>query len=227
MPREIARVVGARAVDAGLVERFVPQLRQLVQVRGLEAAIEVGELVLETFYGGSISMWRRLGTDHQTVAAVAAHPELGVTRYKLWNHLRLLEQLDDMKGLGANVTMRLTFSHHKALYAVTELALKRRLAASAVRAGWTVEELRDQVQAALGPGEPERGGRPRDTPLTKLLKGLRKATSAVDPEDLDVGAVRGLPPEARRDAVKQLERVGGRLLELARSIRALDAEELR
>ncbi|MBX3374690.1 MAG: ParB/RepB/Spo0J family partition protein [Phycisphaeraceae bacterium] len=109
---------------------------------------------------------RRLATDHGLTHQEIAD-RVGLDRSSVSNHLRLCEL--DAATRAALVSGELDMGHGKALLGVQDLALRERLRARAIAAGWSVRELERQVRSLGGNGRPARmAGDPADRSPSRL-----------------------------------------------------------
>lgn len=109
---------------------------------------------------------RRLATDHGLTHQEIAD-RVGLDRSSVSNHLRLCEL--DAATRASLVGGELDMGHGKALLGVQDLAVRERLRARAIAAGWSVRELERQVRRLGGSGRPARAaGDPSDRSPSRL-----------------------------------------------------------
>ena len=184
------------------VDGVVEELNATFLTGGLDPALAMGELLLETCYQGDLAVWEAEGTRAETLKVVKEHPRLRVSFPHLSNCLALVAQ---MPVLGERRGRALSFSHHRTLFRVKDKGLKRRLADQAVRGAWGYRELQAEVARVLPPAR----GRRSDTPLARLVKAVGKAVRAAEGEQAAMLA----DPE-RETLRRTLRTLTGRLSEL-------------
>lgn len=212
-PPPAGRAFGEREVDEEYVARVVAQVTALYLRTAREVAEGIGETLLASFYGGSLEVYRAVGTGHASMLALAQHEALGMPRRLVWESVRYLDQRAELPdGVGE----RLSLSHHKALFRVRDVELKVRLARTAEARVMSVKELQAAVLRAVGPDEAGRGRKP--TPrLRRAVKGLDKALGPLVEERLTRADVEAVSP-------RELAAVRAQLREYAAAIADLEGQ---
>ena len=189
-PPPAGQAFGEAEVDEAYVAGVADKATALYRGTAAETAVALGELFLHSFYGASVAVYRRVGAEHASMKALARHPELGIPRALVWGSIKYLDQRAEIP---VEVSEALSYSHHAELFRVPELALKVRLARSAVRSDLNVRDLRALVARAVGPDEAGRGRRPKAR-LVRVVEGLDKARAALEGERLTVADVAAVSP---------------------------------
>lgn len=161
----IPALAACETVDRALVEQTVMQLRKLMVHRGLEMAIEVGQLIIDRFFSGDASLVAVRLNDCPTLRSLAAHPELPLSPSKLYRCIgiaKLVEELPEVRWLGLSAT-------HLSLVLPVEAVHQRRLLLEAAEHGWTTDALDAQVRRVKTRGK---GGRPRLPQVMKTVNHL-------------------------------------------------------
>ncbi len=163
---------GERVVDDVLVESVVQSINRVHARRALELALEVGQIVVDIFFGGDLSLAEARAPGHVSYRALAAREDLAVSHSRLHKCVRVLVQVHQ---LGPEVAGRLTFSHHVALLPVRDLRDRQALARKAEAKGWTSDQLRTEAQKLHRKATGHRPGRP---PLPEFMKRVRTVVRA-------------------------------------------------
>jgi len=204
----------------GVVARINGVLRR----RGLQTARELGQIVIDAFFGGDFRNFRAASGKNIDFQRLCDREDLHVSYHQLWTAVSVAAQLDE---LPADVAEALSVSHHRALLAVSDPDSKYRLATSAAQEGWTRRELVAAV-AAWRAEQPRTGaGRP---PLPGFVRAVRMAVRTSQ----QVRGAEPAPDDVRAWGLKRTEEVlreleaemaelkawQGRLLAVAAEVRA-------
>lgn len=162
------------AVDQKVIDDAVQHLNGLYARKGLEVAIEVGEYVLQMFYGGDLDAYRAKGAQNKSLRALTKRADLMVPYAFIWHSLAVLHQL---RQLPADIRSALPMSHHRLLLSVKDDEMKAELARKAIDEKLSKRDLAAEVKSAT---EAARKGRKRGAPaLPPWAKGLSTALNAV------------------------------------------------
>jgi hypothetical protein len=214
---DAARPVATVSDELG--ERFIENLRGICAAATLQLALRVGQLVIETFYGGSLGLWRTRRKVHPSLRRLAQRRDLPISPSRLYRCVaiyelgQLLPALCTWKRLGA--------SHVRTVLGMP-LGDQRHLLESAERESWSVQRLESEVQR-LRRDATSRRGRPPHSERSKRLLVIQRwledcpdSLPAIDPDRID--AERRAELHARALAVRN------RCAELEASLRSSKTE---
>ena len=171
----LARLPGAGAVDNELVSAAVAEINAAWHAGYLTSASQVGELVLNRFFGGDPANARSRRRKHASFKELAKHPDLQLGATTLWYCVQVYEQIPQ---LGEELAERLSLAHHRLLTHIQDMEQRRVLALRAADEGLTVRQLNDEIALARG-GAP-RAGRPPELPATKTINRVKNAIAALN-----------------------------------------------
>ena len=150
MPRERETLEiphgGRDLVDEGLLREAVDRVNQLVTRRGLRGVVRLGRFLLETFFGGEVGRFRAEGETDPSWRALVSDPRIVVAHSTLWAAVRTVGQLEELGPVGR----KLSPTHHRRLFAVDDLPVKRLLARRSVAEGWSSRQLEAAIAAERG-----------------------------------------------------------------------------
>lgn len=158
------------------------QVQAAVTRAGLELALEVGRLLVEAFYGGSVEAARsRHPTKRTSLRRLAEHPDIQASASTLSIYLGVYVQYEQLDPDSAR---KLPVTAHRALLKVRDLDLKRALARQAATNLWTTRVLKEEILGLNLPRGP--GGRPKRPhaaiSIEHVAKQVEKAATASLPE---------------------------------------------
>ncbi len=189
---------GRDVADPANVAKISDEIRAVVARRGVQAQVDIGQLLFARCYGGSRA---NLGA-HATIDTIAAAPDAPMGRSSLYQTVRVylqwLEFPEDVRDL-------LNPSQHVALLQVPVGNLeKERLAREAARTGMPARELTDRARELVG-----KPPRVKVTPDARSegLQSLSKATKVLRPWSVAIRA-------GRKPTAKEAEAVRAELVEL-------------
>lgn len=210
---------GQDKVDKALLDQAVEHLNALHEEKALELVVEMGEYVLNTFFGGDTG---NLGAEkvHASWRALAKRDDLNVSHSQLWYSVAIVAQY---RQLPAGVGKALNISQHRRLVAVQDPDAKLRLAKKAADDGLTVKQLEAEIARQRKKEKQSRGGRPA---LPAHIKALRRLPKLVEPMTQvsvtadDVALVGTEQMEELRDQlVAQIETLSAAKREIDESLR--------
>jgi hypothetical protein len=193
-----------------LIDRVVVQLNAICKSATFDFAIAVGRLIITSFYGGQLDVWRRRGQKHASFRKLAKHPDLPMSPSALYRSVAIYELAERM---GISRERRLSTSHLRLVLPLPS-ADQERLLRTADAEGWSVSRLRDEIAAQPRAASSPRGGRKGRSPLRKTLHTLR---GCLDDSDNLVGINESdadLSPESARSAAVLAARVRQACLKL-------------
>lgn len=175
------------------LDELAARLAQQGKDTTVEAALEIGKLVLDTLYDGDLAAWRSRAAKAHSLRALARRDDLSVSSSALYRAVALYELAQSLGGFSRWSSLGIS---HLRLVLGLPLAEQRRLLDAAVAHEWTVAEL-EREAVAVRKREPEqmgRGGRPR---LPRFLKSVNRLRKAAEGAELlaDVEAAAAMPPE--------------------------------
>lgn len=191
---------GAARPDRRLIDHAVTHINRIYTARGMQMARELGEFVVQEFFGGDLGAAMERAGGHASWRGLASREDLLVSHSHLWSCVQVLGQL---RRLPDAVGTALSVSHHRRLLVVKDEQTMARLAEEAVREGLSVKELEERVQAQRA--REQRGERRGRKPLPGFVKAIH-ALRRVDLADgaLTDEAVRALPPDESEALVETL-----------------------
>jgi len=194
---------GEEFIDDRMMDRVVDQLNAIYISKGLEAAKEMGEYVLEEFFAGDLNAFHTRGRKHMSFRRLAGKQKLLASYTYIYNSVALVEQL---RMLPENIGNALSISHHRALFTVADLGTKQELAKRTVERKMTVRMLNKEIKkCSNGRERKSKAGRP---PLPGCVKEFRKiirAIDAIDVGEFDEGVINRYPPEAARQLIDEMD----------------------
>ena len=164
------QLVGQDEEDEDLIDEVVIKAKELYVHKVLDFHRELGQLLLDSFYGGSIAAFKARGRSHASCRRVAEllHDEVGLSASSVWYSIALIEQFE---LLDEEVASALPMSHHRLLLTVKDEAKRRRLAQQANEKGWSKRELERRVRRKR---KSDGRGRPPLPRFQKSLNAIRK-----------------------------------------------------
>ncbi len=159
------------------LDEAVETINHIVARKGLETALEVGQYLLDSFFGGDAEAFRQGADAHVSYRALAERDDLAVSYSWLSRAVGVVEQV---KLLPEDVAYRLSLTHHYKLLAVRDEGVKRKLATEAAEQGLTRRDLERRIRQEK---EAVRGktnvGRPTLPAVMKAARKTRKLFDAV------------------------------------------------
>ena len=196
MPNELAtRLPGEIEADEALIAATIAEINTAWTTGQVTSASQVGELVVNAFFGGDAANARLRGKRHVSFKALAEHESLKMSATTLWYCVKMFEQLP---LLGEAVASQLTMAHHKLLLHVADIDLRRRLASEAAAAGQTVPQLTTAIgntRTAPADGDAARAGRPA---LPAAVKNMNLVKKSITPLNAITPATLGALDAAKR-----------------------------
>jgi hypothetical protein len=203
---------GEGDIDRGLLDEAVVSLNHIHASKGMELAREMGEYVVQAFFGGDLDAFHMRGRGHTTFRALAERKDLHVAYTTIWYSVKVLDQL---RRLPARFAEDLPFTHHKLLLTVVDEGVKARLATRAVEKGLSSRELAAEVRkvrTGRKSGAPR--GRPRLPAFVRGMTRLRSAVELATSETLTDDAFENCDAGVARKLAMELEALTSRLTTL-------------
>jgi hypothetical protein len=174
---ELAGSAGARRpadrVDERLVDEAVAHLRKLVVVGQVETLVEVGEYLIEKFYGGIDNALSRSPIKAASLERLAERSgEFGMSAATLRYVIPLTAAA---REIGLPLAGRLGVSRLRAILPVKDGTQRKLLAETAVATGLTVDKLESRVRRIA---RPHAGGRPRSSAIDRLVAGIERVVES-------------------------------------------------
>jgi hypothetical protein len=212
-----AALPGQVEEDATLVETVALAVRQAYKEGGLATLLNVGNIVLEAMFGGSIDEFKTAEKSHASFRALAKHGDIGISASNLWYAVALHENVR-LLGDDAN---KLASSQHRLLAHVSDQKQRAKFAHKAIAQGLTVRQLNELIQASnvRDPEKPKRG-RPTLAPAVKRVRELQRLAEQlkeITPEALagvefdDIAELRATGAQLRSAVANWLEQFDLRL----------------
>ena len=138
------------------IDHFVEKLRRVCGRATLDLALNVGRLVVDTFYGGDLTLWRAHGKHHASLRTLARRQDLPISIPHLYRCVAIYEATNWLPDF--STWKHLSVSHVRSVLRLPPED-QRRLLALADEGNWTVQRLDSKVQA-LQSGKRSGRGRP-------------------------------------------------------------------
>lgn len=195
------------------VDEAVRYINERTVRSGLELARDVGEYILNTFFGGDYANFASPSrTKPTSFRALELRPDLLIGKARLHDFIRISHQL---KSLPSEVVTRLTLAHHRALLPLPDPESKAALARRALDEGWPSRVLCHEVRRFV---PRSRAGRKPLPPVAKGIRGVVRSLDLAFEHDLTSDEVRRLGPEQASALSEQVEDCLARLRELRRAL---------
>ncbi len=193
-------------VDDETISEAVRYINERTILNGLQLAKEVGEYIVNTFFGGDYTKFADPSRSKSlSFRALLARKDLLLGKSTLYVFVRISEQL---KLLPAEVATQLPLAHHRALLPLPDSKRKEALARRAVREEWPSRVLGKEVRKLLP--KSRQGRRPLPS-FAKAIRGVAKALDLASETDVTADAVAVLGPEQRSVLAAQVEESLARL----------------
>ncbi len=163
-------------LDEAALDGVVQEINRISRRKRLEAALEIGEMLIARCFGGEPDRIHAQGRHPHSFRALAAREDLEVSYSFLWYCVAVTEQ---HRALPPEVANALSFAHHKALLTEKDVVAKRALAIDAAAGRLTVDALRAALSEHLAATQTSRAGRPALPGFVKVTKLARQATAFV------------------------------------------------
>ena len=200
---------GPDKADERLVDAAIAHLRRVVVGGQVETLIQVGEYLIENFYGGADEARSRSPFKAASLRRLVARAaEFGMTPSTLGYVVPVTLAA---REVGATLAGRLGVSRLRVLLPVKNTDQRRLIAQTAVSSGWSVEKLKTRVRKTA---RAHAGGRPAIPAIERLVgRAARLLDAQTTSAHLREGLDRLAPARARRlladvnRAQENLERV--------------------
>ncbi len=163
-------------VDDKVIDDVVRRLNDLVRLRGIELAVEMGRLVVDSFFGGDLDAYHSRGARDASLRKLAKHPKLGVSASTVH---RAIETYAVQERMGNPDWKNLGVTHIRAVLALAD-SDQERLLTQAEEKGWTAERVESEASKARKKIADGRGRKP----LLRFDKSIRHLGKFfADPDD--------------------------------------------
>jgi len=187
MPMSLApRPRPTTAADDRLIDQVVEELNQLHREATFDQALAIGRVIVERFYAGDLSVWRKHAGKDTSFRKLAARTgrDLHATATTLYRAVALYELSE---RLGVSTWQHLSVSHLRAVLGLPE-DQQRELLVTADLARWTTKRLEAETRRLRSTHVVKRG-RP---PLPAFVKTINRmvtllqdqAEVSVDPDEI-------------------------------------------
>jgi len=194
---------GEHDIATDRVDEVVVRLNRLYRDKGLETIRAVGELVLETFFGGDVDNFRTRGRAHVSFRKLAERKDLEMSYQFIWNSVAVLDQL---RLLPATVANALPVSHHKLLLPIKDADLKLRLAEEAVGEGLGKRDFGERVKGVREATAPDiKLGRPPLPAFARAATAIRHAGKLAKAAKVTSDCFAHFEHEDARKLLRQIE----------------------
>lgn len=172
-PRSESKHLVTAGTTEDSLDRLVADLRLVYRMAAIDAALQVGKLVMDRIFDGDGELWRSHGAKDVSLRKLAARPDLPMSPAVLYRSVAMYDL--SLRFGGLRKLKHLGPSHLRAVLGLEsgrQVALLRR----ADDERWTVERLQDEVKR-LRSGDGDRRGR---RPLPELVKTVGHLTRIVE-----------------------------------------------
>ena len=204
-------------VSDAVIDEVAHTIRDMHRAAGLQFACDVGQLVLDRFYGGDLDLLRKTGPKCVSFQKLARHPELPMSAAVLHQAVAVFELTERLRVV--YTCKRLGVSHVRAVLNLPE-DTQVRLLKRAEQAGWTVEKIEDEARRARQRDPRRRGGRPPLPPVVKATRAIRRQVdqaSSLFSRDDDL---RNLAEDNAKEVLDAVANVRVQLDDLERHVKA-------
>lgn len=195
------------------VDAFLDKLRRICGQATIELALRVGFLVVESFYGGDVTRWRRRTRHHPSLKRLAKRNDLPLSLPQLYRCVAIYEISLDLPTF--STWKYLSVSHVRAVLGLPREA-QQTLLSRAEEERWTVLRIESEVRA-IRSTLPSKRGRPRRSELERKLASL-KAWLESCPESLDSTMVEAVDPHGMAALQARIRLVRSKLRDLDKSL---------
>lgn len=189
------------------VEKALAQIRHVTRATSLQLALDIGQIVFDTIFGGDAALLRSRGPKNMSFRRLALHPDLPVSASTLWRSVSIYELSLRMPQLAGS--QHLGVCHVRAVLGLPP-ADQERLLARAEKERWELSRL--ETQAALK--RTGRGGRPPKLEVLKALDALRRVAALPVASFADRNAVQKMTAEDVEVALETLSELNERFTAL-------------
>lgn len=191
--------------------------------KGLETAVEIGDYVIATFFGGN---------SHKSVVKqklplsfrkLADHAGLNVSYSLIWNAVNVVYQ---MRTLPTEVARALPFTHHTMLLPIQDPEEKERLARVAIRGGLSKRQFAAEVATASPAKTPSSRGRPRLPQFVRAISDIVAAECQWASEPVTREAVKRFSYCRTSELTAECEIAISKLQQLLAALTAIIEEEM-
>lgn len=204
-------------VSDGVIDQLVEELNRLHRSATFDLALTIGKLIVDRFYAGDLSTWRkRSGKDasFRKLSARAGH-DLRAAASTLYRGVALYELT---QRLGVSTWEHLSVSHLRAVLGLPE-GDQRALLATADAGQWSTNQLEAEARRIRGAQLGKRG-RPR---LPGFVKTVRRLVVLLDHRDavrVDLDELGDLADAERQRLVDALADVQETIARLQHQLRS-------
>lgn len=182
-----------------VIDDVAAEVRRMHRAAGVSLLLDIGRLVVDRFFGGSIDGWRARGERDASLRALARRFDDDDDVTPLLVH-RALHVFDVELRLGVLARGALSASHLRAV-AGLPVAKQDRLLTDAERHGWSSRELERNATTERRRADEKRGRKP----LPAYQKSINAMSRALADGLVDLDGVRGLPAERRATLRQQVD----------------------
>ena len=180
----------ARNTDNGDCEvtEFVRSLHDLCRHAALEFAIRVGQLVIDTFYGGDWARWHCRGKNDPSLRRLARRQDLPISIAQLYRCVGISEVSHRLSGFSTWKNIGAT--HVRAVIGLVEQH-QQQLLEAADEGHWTVQRLEGEVRALQSKARSRRGRPPQSersrqvSSIKRWLEDCPESFTSVEPRRID------------------------------------------
>lgn len=195
------------ALTSDPVESALARIRHVARASSLQLALDVGEIVFTTIFGGDAAAFRARGPKHTSFRRLALHPELPMSASNLWRAVAIYELSLRFPALVS--AQHLGVCHVRAVLGLPA-AEQERLLNRAEKERWALSRLEAQA-ARQRKGQ---GGRPPKLEVLKALDSLRRVATLPMATFADEKAVKRLSQEDVQVALETLNELNERCVAL-------------
>jgi hypothetical protein len=202
-----------------MIDELVHKLNELQRGATLEIALRMGKLIVNHFYGGDLTAWRKHTTKEASFRKLAARAnvDLRISATSLFRSVAIYELTE---RLGPQNLRHFSVTQLRLVLGLPEDE-QRRLLVAAETKGWPTDRL-EQETARIRSTLSSRQGRPAVLPLVRAIRSL--ATHAQQAREMISSSdyVTPLSREQLRDIYRSVEDVKARMEQFQRILLGTD-----
>ena len=181
----------------------VQEINQIYGMAQLEAAVKIGQLVLETFFEGSLEVYEDRKRGNPSLKALLENEQRMASKSYLSTAIRVADQYE---RLPPGVRDELGISRHKELLPLP-WEKREELASRAVEEGMTRAQLVETIREIKDKRGPEMRGRKPELGFIRAVTQLKKVEEQIDLTELSARSLRSVDIEKLEENAAEAKRV--------------------
>jgi len=164
-----------------LVDRVALQIDAIGRKFTMAFALAIGKVIIDNFYEGDLSQWRKRGRRDASFRKLAIHHHNPLGESGLYRSVAIYELV---RRLNINPRGPLSSTHLREVIPLPPEE-QERLLREAEKEAWSTRKLRDEIERLCPPEHAVRGGRKRVKPAQRALRSVLRCLdeSEVEPEN--------------------------------------------